>query len=113
MDVQGLPKVVQDCHRCLQWMIPAIDKFPRNRRFTLGEKIETRLLDVLGLLIESTYSQRNRQMLQSANAHLNVIRHLWRLAYELKAVAQKSYQHGAKLLVEIGRQIGGWQRGAG
>ena len=33
----GLPKVVDDCHELLRWLIPHLDKFPRNRRFTLGE----------------------------------------------------------------------------
>lgn len=39
--------VVEDCHQCLLWLIPAIDKFPRQRRFTLGEKLETAMLNVL------------------------------------------------------------------
>ncbi len=44
-----------DCHNCLLWLIPAIDKFPKSRRFTLGDKIENNLLQVLTLLIEATY----------------------------------------------------------
>ena len=31
-----LPKVVEDCHLLLRWLIPQLDKFPRARRFTLG-----------------------------------------------------------------------------
>ncbi len=50
------PKVVQDCHHLLLWIIPILDKFPRNRRFTLGERLENGLLSVLENLIEATYS---------------------------------------------------------
>jgi len=39
-----LPKVVQDCHVLLIWLIPLLDNFPRNRRFTLGERLESGML---------------------------------------------------------------------
>lgn len=41
-----VPQAVQLCHELLRWLMPHIDKFPRVRRFTLGERIETRLLEV-------------------------------------------------------------------
>jgi hypothetical protein len=31
------PQAVRDCHELLAWMIPQLDRFPRSRRFTLGE----------------------------------------------------------------------------
>ena len=49
MDNQ-LPKVVQDCHNLIFWLIPQLDKFPRSRRFTLGERIENNLLSILANL---------------------------------------------------------------
>ncbi len=44
------PKAIDDCHELLLWIIPQLDKFPRDRRFTLGERIETGVLDVLARL---------------------------------------------------------------
>lgn len=44
----SLPKAVQDCHQIVVWLIPVLDRFPRSRRFTLGERLESRLLDDLG-----------------------------------------------------------------
>lgn len=41
------PKAIEDCHELLRWLIPQLDKFPRNHRFTLGERLETALLQVL------------------------------------------------------------------
>ena len=107
------PQAVQGCHELMLWMIPQLDKFPRNRRFTLGEKIEQSLLDVLSLLIEATYTKRGKsRLLEQINTQLSVLRHLWRLAFELKVIAQKQYAHGSRLLVDLGRQIGGWQKQA-
>ena len=85
-----------------------MDQFPRNRRFTLGERIESGLLLVLERLVEAAYSRNRRPMLQQANLQLEVVRHLWRLAEELKVISMNSYGHGAKLMVELGRQVGGW-----
>ena len=49
------PKAVQDCHDLLRWLLPHLDKFPRARRFTLGERLEAGLLGVLAELIDAAY----------------------------------------------------------
>ncbi|MCB1718957.1 MAG: hypothetical protein KDK05_27795 [Candidatus Competibacteraceae bacterium] len=41
------PRAVQACHELLVWLIPLLDHFPRARRFTLGERLESGLLAVL------------------------------------------------------------------
>ena len=43
MAASTVPQVVQSCHELLLWLIPQLDKFPRSRRFTLGERIEAGL----------------------------------------------------------------------
>ena len=109
------PQAVQSCHDLVAWVIPQIDKFPRVRRFTLGERIESGLLDVLERLIEAAYSRAHSKTdaLQRANLRLDVVRHLWRLGHALKTLPTRQCAHGATLLDELGRQIGGWRRDAG
>ena len=80
MNKPNTPKVVQDCHELLAWLIPHLDKFPRARRFTLGERIETGLLLVLEKLVEAAYTRDKRGILKRANLQLDGLRHLWRLA---------------------------------
>lgn len=103
-----LPKVVQDCRKLLLWIIPILDKFPRNRRFTLGERLENGLINVLVDSVEAFYCKQ--PLLTHANRQLEIVRHLWRLTYELHMIPKHRYQHGAKSIDEIGRQIGGWLR---
>jgi hypothetical protein len=38
-------------------LVPAIDKFPRNQKFVLGDRIETAALDVHDALISATYTR--------------------------------------------------------
>jgi len=105
-----VPQAVQSCHELLLWLIPQLDKFPRLRRFTLGERIEAGLLAVLESLVEAAYLRNKEAALRRANLRLEVVRHLWRLAHELKVLATRQYEHGATLIDDLGRQIGGWLR---
>jgi hypothetical protein len=105
-----MPKVVEDCHELLAWMIPKLDHFPRNRRFTLGERIETGLLSVLENLISAAYQKSHTDSLKTANLQLDVVRHLWRLSHGLQAISHQCYGQGSERLTELGRQIGGWRR---
>ncbi len=105
-----MPKAVEDCHTLLAWIIPHLDGFSRARRFTLGERIETRLLQVLERLIEAAYQRDRSELLKSANLDLDVVRHLWRLSHTLRAISDKSYGQGAERMTELGRQIGGWRK---
>ncbi|HRC44527.1 MAG TPA: diversity-generating retroelement protein Avd [Nitrospira sp.] len=105
-----VPQAVQSCHELLLWLIPQLDKFPRSRRFTLGERLEAGVIEVLELLVETAYTRNKEAPLRRANLRLEVVRHLWRLAHELKVVAIRQYEHGARLLDDLGRQIGGWLR---
>ena len=50
-----IPQAVQSRYLLLLSLIPQLDKVPRSRRFTLGERIEGGLLEVLKLLVEAAY----------------------------------------------------------
>ncbi len=111
-DQPQLPVAINDCHQLLAWMLPQLDQFPRTRRFTLGEKLELLLMEVLENLLEATYQKGNNKLqhLACANRKLAVARHFWRLGFELKGCSFKSYNHGAEQMVMLGRQIGGWRK---
>ncbi|MEO8048332.1 MAG: hypothetical protein ABI684_13700 [Nitrospirota bacterium] len=66
MAPQSVPQAVQSCHELLLWLIPQLDKFPRSRRFTLGERIEAGLLEVLELLVEPAYTHNKETPLRCA-----------------------------------------------
>jgi len=64
----------------LLWMIPKIEKFPRSKKFVLGDRIENLMLDILGLLIEADYSGKKQQVLRDANLKFENLRYLIRLS---------------------------------
>jgi len=77
----------------------------------LGERIESALLDILSLATQAYYANKQRgALLIQANQQTAVLRHLWRLSYELKVIDKRKYNFGSELIENIGRQVGGWQR---
>ncbi len=90
------------------WLIPTVEKFPRNQKFLLGDRIQTTALDVLERLIEATYTRARDRMLASANLGLEKLRFLFRIAYTLKRLDHRRYEHAARSIDDIGRLVGGW-----
>jgi hypothetical protein len=74
------------------WIIPKLEKFPRNQKFLIADRIETVLPDVLDLLIEAAYSKKKATPLRSANLKLEQVRYLIRLSKYLKLLSLKSYE---------------------
>ena len=89
-------------------MIPVLDRLPRKRRYVLGEKIETRVIAILEALVAAAWTRDKKVLLGHANRDLEVCRHLWRLCHDLQGISGKQYEHGSLLMLQLGRQIGGW-----
>jgi hypothetical protein len=70
-------------YQFLRWLTPALEKFPRSHKFTLGDRIYHGALDVLDRLIEATYSRQAAPLLLQANMGLEKLRFLFRLALDL------------------------------
>ena len=60
----------------LVYLIPQLNKFPRDQKFVLGDRIETKLLDVQEECLRAYYSRDKRGYLLEANLQLEVARHL-------------------------------------
>lgn len=97
-------------YQFMLWLVPTVDKFPRARKFTLGDRIETTALDVMDGLIAATYTRGRDALLVQANLGLERLRFLFRLAMELRCIDTKRYEHAARSLDEIGRLVGGWMK---
>jgi len=87
---------VETCHKLLLWLVPHLEKFPRYRRFTLGERLESTLLMVLEEVIAASYSREKQASLHRANRRLAVARYLWRLCHELQVISTRRYEHGGR-----------------
>jgi len=92
----------------LVYLIPQLNKFPRDQKFVLGDRIEHKLLEVQEDCLRAYYSRDKRGHLLEANLQLEVARHLVRLANALKLFSNHTYGVLAEKMDEVGRMIGGW-----
>ena len=95
----------------LLWLLPQVTKFPRTHRFGLGERVTHQALDFQELLLAAGLSKRDREtLLLQADIKLAQLSHNIRLCKDLELLKLNQYEHVSKILVEIGRLLGGWQK---
>ncbi|MEI7989657.1 MAG: diversity-generating retroelement protein Avd [Chloroflexota bacterium] len=92
------------------WIIPLTIKFPRQQRFVVAEAIQQIGLSLQELLIEASLSESPSPILHQADVRLSQIRFYLRLCLDLKLINLGQYEHGAAMVCEIGRLLGGWQK---
>src|SRR5438445_11621534 len=91
-------QVIAATYDLVLWSCRHVARFPRSHRFTLGERIERRLYDLLELLIQARYTRQRGELLRQANLTLEVLRHQVRLAHELQCLRTGSYEHASREL---------------
>jgi hypothetical protein len=102
--------VIDKTYDLVLWSCHHIAKFPRSHRFTLGDRLELRLYEVLELLIRAKYAREKVELLRRVNLELELLRFQFRLAKDLGCLPLRSYEHAARSVNEIGQMVGGWLR---
>lgn len=92
----------------LKWLMPVVSRFPKDKRYTLGQRLENKLLDILELLLCANYSKDKLNLLKKANLELECCRYLIRLSCDLRFINLKRYEFISQQVNEIGRMVGGW-----
>jgi 23S rRNA-intervening sequence protein len=104
---------VEACYQLLLWLIPVLEALPRKQKFQLGDRLQTMALDVLDNLVEAAYTKDRTALLRRANLGLEKLRIHIRLTNDLKLMDFKKYEHAARLIDALGKQVGGWLRAEG
>ena len=85
-------------------------KFPKQDRYTIGERLQVLAMDFLGFIIRANAARGDgrRELLSEASVTLDLFKVMLRLANDTKALPEKGYLDLANQSREIGRQLGGW-----
>ena len=85
---------------------------PKQDRFTIFERCECTLLDVLEGIMKASSEQRKEKLptLERTSLKLNMLRIFVRLMKETKSIDNKKYLALESIIDEIGRMLGGWIR---
>ena len=107
--------VVEASRRFLRILDEYVVKMPRDRKFTFGDRIINRGIDLLETVVDAYYSPRNlkHQKIAAANIHCEMLRQLLRMLYEQGVHDLKKHEHFTRELDAIGKSLGGWSKSIG
>ena len=94
----------------LRWLIPLTIKFPRTQRFVLATRLQETVLRFQEHLIEAGRSPEPAPILAQADTDLAKLRLYMRLCRDLELIKFGQYEHGQRMVNEIGRLMGGWRK---
>jgi four helix bundle protein len=92
----------------LEWLLPAVEKFPKRVRFTFADRINNLALDIVENLVEARYSRDKRAVLAAVNLKLEKLRILLRICHRLRYLPHQHYERAMRQLNQTGRMLGGW-----
>ena len=85
---------------------------PKAERFTVYERSENIIIDIIEYFIEAGYGKNAYKalILEKASVKLNTLRFFVRLLKEIRSFDSKKYIVLQEMIDEIGRMLGGWIR---
>ncbi len=94
------------------WIMARTERFPKNLRYSLAQKIDNICLEILELIVQAIYSQAKREILQKINLKLDVLRALIQMAFKMQRLSESQYEYVSRELLESGKMVGGWLKSA-
>jgi hypothetical protein len=90
-----------------------IKHLPKTSRYTLGEKIDDLFIIVLELCLVASKLSPDKKLpyLKRTSLKLDTLQFFLLVVWEAKQMETKHYALLAERLDEVGRMLGGWQRG--
>jgi len=87
-----------------------IPHMPKHNRYTIGERIENKFLDLLELTYTTYFSNREMKTnnIPKCILMLDVLKFLISVAWTNKLISHKQCEEIALKLDEIGKMLGGW-----
>lgn len=102
--------IVEEFYGFIKYLLPIINKFPREQKFILGDRMQKQVFHIHELYIEAYYGQKQRKKenLHLVNIKLEQLRYLLRLSYDMRYINNKRYEYISEQLRDIGKKTGGW-----
>ena len=86
------------------------DNIPKRRQYTLGNRIENKILELLEKSCLAYFSTENKVIkISECIIILDLLKFNTSLSWEAKIIAHKQYEEMSIKLNEIGKMLGGWK----
>lgn len=88
----------------------SLPSFPKTQRYTLGQRIEQTILDLLELLFSIPLAANRLPILKQMSVKTDLLKTLLRLSKDTRSLPTGRYLELQAILQEIGKMLGGWIR---
>lgn len=106
--------IIQHTYDFILYAIPILNRWPRDHKHLLGDRIAEGLYDFLEGLVAARYAKDKADRLQLLNGNLDLLRYQFRLLKDLGLMDARRFGHIAERMQIIGGELGNWlkhQRG--
>ena len=97
----------QKVYDFLVYMYPVLAKYPKYEKFTLQTQTKNCIIELEKCIIKANKSNVKKSHLYEADATLEELKMLIRLAHDLRYIAPRQYGTISKKIAEIGALLGG------
>ena len=96
----------------LTWLLPQAERFPKNQRFVVTQRLVGAALDLQEALFDANAASGalRAQVLAQADARLDRVRLYLRLAHRWQWLGDGAYEHVSRMVATIGKLLGGWRK---
>ena len=94
----------------LKWLLEKTEKFPKNIRFTLSNRVNDLGLDIMEGIIEARYTRSKKDVLRRIDLNMEKLLILLRLCHDLRYLDNKGYEYAAREVGKAGKMVGGWRK---
>ena len=96
----------------LTWRLTLSMNFPKSQRFIVTSRLQSAALNFQESILEANAQRgaRRAEKLRVADVELLKVRLYLRLCERWKWITPGQYQHASKMVAEMGRLLGGWQK---
>ena len=88
--------------------LEATKDFPREYKFTLGEKLKNELLEVIVLIYRANSAINKKQHIESILERIQAVQLLLRLSHDMKILTRRNYAALSQMTDSLGKQAQGW-----
>lgn len=94
------------------WLVPMTNHFPRQYRGTITKRLVETTFDLQERLLEANQrrAQERLERLRASDELLVKVQFYVRQTHQLRWMTLGQYEHASRMLDEIGRLLGGWQK---
>ncbi len=97
-------------YELLQRVMVVSKDFPREYKFTLGQKIKDEVIEMVLLIYRANSSEDKIYHIEILLERLQVVELLLRLCHDMKLIPLKSYSSVVEMTESIAKQAQGWKK---